>query len=74
MHADPMELSDREAELTECLEAHNINEPWKIAGPLAEANADPEKMEALRAIIGDAVLGDALRAGGLGGHHFRLDP
>lgn len=60
-HADPMELSDREAELTECLEEHKVSEPWKIAAPLAEANADPVKMEALRAIIGDDVIGDALR-------------
>ncbi len=60
-HPDPMELSDREAEITECLEAHQITEPWKIAAPLAEANADPQKMDALRATIGDDVIGDALR-------------
>ena len=60
-HADPMELSDREAEITECLEAHKIPEPWKIAGPLAEANADPQKMDELRATIGDDIIGDALR-------------
>jgi signal transduction histidine kinase len=60
-NADPMALSDREAELTECLENHKVEEAWKIAGPLAEANADPEKMEALRAMIGDEVIGDALR-------------
>ena len=60
-HADPLELADREAELTECLEAHKVEEPWKIAGPLAEANADLEKMEALRADVGDNVLIDALR-------------
>ena len=59
-HLDPMELSDREAELTECLEEHKVSEPWKIAGPLAEANADLRKMEALRAIVGDEVIGDAL--------------
>ena len=59
-HDDPLELSDREAELTECLEEHKVSEPWKIAAPLAEANADPVKMEALRAIIGDEVIGDAL--------------
>jgi signal transduction histidine kinase len=59
-HSDPLELSDREAELTECLEAHKVPEPWKIAGPLAEANADPCKMEALRVVVGDEVIGDAL--------------
>jgi signal transduction histidine kinase len=60
-HLDPMELSDREAEITECLEAHKVQEPWKIAAPLAEANADPQKMDALRATIGDDIIGDALR-------------
>src|SRR5258705_1255679 len=61
IHLDPMELSDREAEITECLAEHKIAEPWKIAGPLAEANADPQKMDQLRATIGDDVIGDALR-------------
>jgi signal transduction histidine kinase len=60
-HSDPLELSDREAEITECLEAHQVDEPWKIAGPLAEANADPKKMEALRVMVGNEVIGDALR-------------
>lgn len=60
-HPDPVALADREAELTECLEAHKVEEPWKIAGPLAEANADLDKMEALRAQVGDNVLIDALR-------------
>ena len=60
-HPDPMELSDREAELTECLESHKVEEPWKIAGPLAEAKADPAKMEALRDFVSDEVIGDALR-------------
>lgn len=61
VHLDPMELSDREVEITECLAEHKIAEPWKIAGPLAEANADPQKMDQLRATIGDDVIGDALR-------------
>jgi len=60
-HPSPMELSDREAELTECLESHKVEEPWKIAGPLAEAKADPAKMEALREFVSDEVIGDALR-------------
>jgi len=59
-HSDPLELSDREAEITESLEAHKVEEPWKIAGPLAEAKADPKKLEALRAMVGDQVIGDAL--------------
>src|ERR1044071_3881021 len=58
---DPLELSDREAALTECLESHNVQEPWKIAGPLAEGNADLEKVDELRKVVGDAVIGDALR-------------
>ena len=60
-HLDPIQLSDLEAELTECLEEHKVEEPWKIAGPLAEANVDLKKMEALRINVGDDVLIDALR-------------
>jgi signal transduction histidine kinase len=60
-HLDPVALSDLEAELTACLEEQKVEEPWKIAGPLAEANADLDKMEALRADVGDNVLIDALR-------------
>jgi signal transduction histidine kinase len=57
---DPLAVSDLEAELTECLEEHNVPEPWKIAGPLAEANADLEKMDELRKVVGDQVVVDAL--------------
>lgn len=60
-HSDPLELSDREAEIAECLEEHGVSDAWKIAAPLAEANADFEKMDALRAIVGDQVIADALR-------------
>jgi signal transduction histidine kinase len=60
-HLGSMELSDREAEITECLEELKVSEPWKIAAPLAEASADPQKMDALRATIGDDIIGDALR-------------
>ena len=60
-HLDPIALSDLEAELTECLEEHKVEEPWKIAGPLAEANANLDKMEELRGEVGDDVLIDALR-------------
>jgi len=60
-HIDPLELADREAELTACLEEHKVEEPWKIAGPLAEANTDLDKLEILRALVGDEVVIDALR-------------
>jgi signal transduction histidine kinase len=60
-HSDPLELSDREAEIAECLEEHGVQDAWKIAGPLAEANADFDKMDALRATVGDEVIADALR-------------
>ena len=59
-HLDPVELSDRENEITECLAEHGVSEPWKIAGPLAEANANFDKMDALRGIVGDEVIVDAL--------------
>src|ERR1051326_8403639 len=60
-HLDPVALSDLEAELTECLEEHKVEEPWKIAGPLAEANADLDKMDELRKVVGDEVVVDVLR-------------
>ena len=60
VYNDPLQLSDREAALIECLEARGVKEAWKIAGPLAEANADPRKMEALSETIGNAVIVDAL--------------
>lgn len=60
-HSDPVELSDREAEIAECLEEHGVSDAWTIAGPLAEANADFNKMDALRAVVGDQVIADALR-------------
>lgn len=60
-HLDPLELSDRETELADCLEQHHVDDAWKIAGPLAEANADLGQMEDLRKLIGDEVLVDALR-------------
>jgi len=59
-HLDPVELSDRESEIAECLAEHGVSEPWKIAGPLAEANANFDKMDALRGIVGDEVIADAL--------------
>ncbi len=60
-HSDPLELSDREAEIAECLEEHGVTDAWKIAGPLAEANADFDKLDALRGIVGDEFIADALR-------------
>jgi len=42
-----MELRDRAAELVECLEIHNVQDAWKIAG-LWPSQANPAKMEALR--------------------------
>jgi signal transduction histidine kinase len=60
-HTDPVELSDREAEIAECLEEHGVSDAWTIAGPLAEVNTDFEKMDALRAVVGDQVVADGLR-------------
>jgi signal transduction histidine kinase len=37
---DPMELADREERLTDWLEAHGVENAWKVAGPLASAGCD----------------------------------
>lgn len=57
---DPLELSDREAEVTEWLEKHGVAEPWKIAATLAEGCVDGKELDTLEAKIGKDFLGDAV--------------
>lgn len=58
---DPLEISDREQEISSFLEQHNVEEPWKVAPILAEAGVTREKLEALAADIGDQLLNNGLR-------------
>jgi signal transduction histidine kinase len=57
---DPLELSDREERITEWLEAHHVQEAWKIAPVLAEWCVDTSKLQGLSAEIGAAMLDPAL--------------
>ena len=57
---DPLALSDREESITEWLEAHHVQEAWRIAPVLAEWCTDTGKLQGLSAEIGDAMLGPAL--------------
>jgi signal transduction histidine kinase len=57
---DPLELSDREEQISSWLEQHRVEEPWRIAPALAEAKVNTEKLNALAAAIGEAVIGPAL--------------
>lgn len=59
--SDPLELSDREAEVTEWLEKHGVAEPWKIASTLAEGGVGGKELDALEVKIGKNFLGDALQ-------------
>jgi len=53
-------LSDREDELVEWLEKHDVEDGWRIAATLAEAGVETEKLEVLAAKIVPEALGDVL--------------
>jgi signal transduction histidine kinase len=57
---DPLELSDREEQITVWLERHGLEEAWKIAPVLAEAGAKTEKLDELKASLGTDLVGPAL--------------
>jgi signal transduction histidine kinase len=46
---DPLAFSDREAALTDWLEAYGIDQAWQLAEPLAAAQIDPSVLESLMA-------------------------
>jgi signal transduction histidine kinase len=58
---DPLELSDREEQITAWLERHGVEEPWKIAPILAEAGAKTEKLDELKELLGTALVGPGLK-------------
>jgi signal transduction histidine kinase len=55
-----IERSDREQEIEDWLEAHNIPEPWKISPTLVEAEIDPAKLDEIVEKIGADALQDVL--------------
>jgi signal transduction histidine kinase len=57
---DPLELSDREQRVTDWLTRNNVPEPWSIAATLAEGCVDEAELDQFAAVMGSAVLGDAL--------------
>jgi signal transduction histidine kinase len=52
---DQLERSDREDALGTWLQAHNVNEPWKLAPSLADAGMEVSHLERFGAAAGDAV-------------------
>jgi signal transduction histidine kinase len=55
----PLELADREDELSDWLAAHGVERDWRIAPPLAAAGLDPPWCERVAALLSQ----DALEAG-----------
>ncbi len=58
--ADPLAQSDREEQVAEWLERHQVPDAWKIAPVLADAGVEVSRLESLAAEVGDSVLSDAL--------------
>ncbi|HET6940003.1 MAG TPA: ATP-binding protein [Nocardioides sp.] len=58
--ASPLELADREDELSNWLTGHGVDEDWLIAPPLAAAGADLAWCEQVAGVVGDAGLDPAL--------------
>ncbi len=56
---DPVAQSDREEELTDWMEAHDVADAWELAPALATAGLDPGRLDDLAEALGDA---DALSA------------
>jgi signal transduction histidine kinase len=59
--SNPLELSDRQDEITHWLEDHKIEEPYKIASVLADAGVNAEKLDALAAATEREYVGPAVR-------------
>ena len=58
---NPLELSDREEQLTAWLERHSVPDPWEIAPTLAEAEVTNETLDTLSAAVGADVVGFVVR-------------
>ncbi|MGB6877666.1 MAG: ATP-binding protein [Candidatus Acidiferrales bacterium] len=59
--SDPLDFNDREEEITNWLERHKIDEPYKIASILADACISQQKLDTLAATTGDDAVGYVLR-------------
>jgi signal transduction histidine kinase len=54
---DPLELSDREEQITTWLEGHGVEKAWKIAPILAEAGVQAAKLDELKELLGTEMVG-----------------
>jgi signal transduction histidine kinase len=58
---DELERSDREDSLTRWLDSHSLEESWKVAPMLVEANLETEHLERLQAVAGAAFASEIMR-------------
>jgi PAS domain S-box-containing protein len=58
---NPLDISDREADVEEWLEAHGIDQAWDIAPALVQAGVDVNRLEALAQRIPASALTAALQ-------------
>jgi signal transduction histidine kinase len=57
---DALTQSDREDELTNWMDDHNVEEGWELAAPLVNARISPEQLDELRDEIGEDALDSSL--------------
>lgn len=57
---DPLTQSDREDEITDWLEAHDIDNCWKLAPTFVTAGIDIDWLENVKQNIGESLLSDVL--------------
>jgi signal transduction histidine kinase len=57
---NPLEASDREAEIVRWLESHNVDSPWNIAPALAESRISVATLDELAAAVNAEVLPPAI--------------
>ena len=58
---DPLRQSDLEDAITDWLEAHNIDQGWKLAPKLVEAGLDTQQLDTLNSHIPANALSDVVR-------------
>ena len=57
---DPLALADRESELLDWLDDHEVDDSWRIAPPLAAAGVDVDWCERLAEVLDGPTLGPGL--------------
>jgi signal transduction histidine kinase len=58
---DPLTQSEREDELIDWLDEHEVQDGWKLAPALVEAGIEPTDLRMMLEQVGTAALGDLLR-------------